>query len=130
MDEKLYQNIDAPSVNPLKPEEPIDNPENNSSGSKNLFDTIKKMPPKIIALTILGIIIIFLLIISLIAVSLRSRSSLMKRKNPATSAPQPTYVQTPQNVPTIYLPALNEVDKHLNNKSDIPELNIDTEIGL
>ena len=120
MDEKIYQNIDTPKINPL---EPIDNDLPQSS-------TAIKIPPKFIPLIALGIIILILSVAALIVTSKRKSDNHYPAPTPTIEIPTSSETPNDSLIPTIFQVDFKEIDASLNYSPNLPPPEINTSVGL
>ena len=121
MAEDLYQNIDTQIDNPLQSTEL---PSEAAKPKFNLKD------PKIVILTVLGIVLIILVIASLVVtISRKDRSNHVTLPNTTVKeSPTPTQVQSV--VPSGYYQQFDTIQKQINTNEDYPPPPIDLQIGL
>ncbi len=119
MDEKIYQNIDTPKINPL---EPIDN---NLPPSSTI-----KISPKFIPLIALGIIILILSVAALIVTSKRKSDNHYPAPTPTIEIPISSETPNDSLIPTIFQADFKEIDASLNYSPNLPPPEIDTSVGL
>lgn len=116
MEEKLYQNIDTPQINPLEVKTEI-------------VPTKKSFSPKIILLISLASFIFVLLLISLILSQNQKKQSTIPIPTP-TPAPTNTSIINDSLIPSPYRLRFKEIEQSLTQDPDLPIPQIDTEVGL
>ncbi len=120
MDEKIYQNIDTPTTNPL---EPVDNDLPQST-------TTRKIPPKFIPLIVLTVIILILSLAALIVNSKRKSDNHHLAPTPTIEIPISSETLNDSLIPTIFQADFKEIDASLNYSPNLPPPEIDTSVGL
>lgn len=127
MENSLYQNIDAPSSNPLEQE--LSQPQEKKK--INIFEALKNIKdPKIKILLILGIVLIILLALSLIVTVFRKKPTIEQIAVP-TPIPQISPVPTrTSNIPIEFIDKFNQIEEKLKLNEDFQPPQIDSETGL
>jgi hypothetical protein len=120
MDEKIYQNIDTPKINPL---EPIDN-------NLSQLVTIKKIPLKFIPLIALGIIIFILSVAALVVTSQRKSDNHNLAPTPTVEIPTSSETLNDSLIPTMFQADFKDIDASLNYSPNLPPPEIDISVGL